>query len=53
MKEDLAFQGNQLNYLDTFYRVGYALFLIPSQLILTRIRCVVVVQEGGRPGSAG
>lgn len=34
----LNFQGNQLNYLDTLFRVGYALFLIPSQLILTRIR---------------
>lgn len=38
MKEDLDFVGNQLNYLDTLYRVGYALFLIPSQLILTRIK---------------
>lgn len=34
----LNFQGNQLNYLDTLFRIGYALFLIPSQLILTRIR---------------
>ncbi|KAK4686779.1 bacterial leucyl aminopeptidase, partial [Tremellales sp. Uapishka_1] len=38
MKEELHFSGNQLNFLDTVYRVGYALFLIPSQLILTRIR---------------
>lgn len=34
----MNFYGNQLNYLDTFYRIGYALFLIPSQLVLTKVR---------------
>jgi ACS family pantothenate transporter-like MFS transporter len=50
----MGFQGNQLNYLDTLFRIGYAVFLIvgraaatvrkhrsrvqPSQLILTSIR---------------
>jgi hypothetical protein len=36
--EQLNFQGNQLNFLDTYYRIGYAIFLIPSQVILTKIR---------------
>lgn len=34
----MGFHGNQLNFLDTYYRIGYAIFLIPSQLVLTRIR---------------
>ncbi|KAL7413815.1 putative transporter [Mrakia frigida] len=38
MKEALNFQGNELNYLDTLFRIGYALFLIPSQIILLKIR---------------
>lgn len=28
----MNFQGNELNYLDTLFRVGYALFLIVSKL---------------------
>lgn len=28
----MGFQGNQLNYLDTLFRVGYALFLIVSSI---------------------
>jgi len=36
--QQLNFQGNQLNFLDTYYRIGYAIFLIPSQVILTKIR---------------
>lgn len=38
MKEALGLYGNELNYLDTTFRVGYAIFLIPSQIILTKIR---------------
>lgn len=38
MKEDLGLYGNELNYMDTTFRIGYAVFLIPSQLILTRVR---------------
>ncbi|KAL7413814.1 major facilitator superfamily domain-containing protein [Mrakia frigida] len=38
MKEALGLYGNELNYLDTLYRIGYALFLIPSQIILLKIR---------------
>lgn len=38
MKEDMQMFGNELNYMDTTFRIGYAIFLIPSQLILTKIR---------------
>lgn len=27
----MGFQGNQLNYLDTLFRIGYAVFLIVCQ----------------------
>jgi ACS family pantothenate transporter-like MFS transporter len=38
MKEDLSLYGNELNYLETYYRIGYALFTIPSQIIMLRVR---------------
>ncbi|KAJ6560974.1 major facilitator superfamily domain-containing protein [Mycena sp. CBHHK59/15] len=38
MKEELDLSGDELNYMNTTYRIGYALFLIPSQLFMTRIR---------------
>lgn len=37
MKEDLNFMGNELNWLDSWFRIGYAIFLIPSQLILSSV----------------
>lgn len=30
LMEQMNFQGNQLNYLDTLFRIGYAIFLIVS-----------------------
>lgn len=30
--------GNELNYLATFFTIGYALFLIPSQIVITKIK---------------
>ena len=30
--------GNELNYLDITYRIGYAIFLLPCQIILTKTR---------------
>ena len=36
MKEDLNFQGNQYNLLQTFFTCGYLVGQIPSQLLLTR-----------------
>ncbi|TEA20509.1 Pantothenate transporter liz1 [Colletotrichum sidae] len=38
MKEDLHLSGNDLNYLTTFFNIGYIIGQLPSQLILTRIR---------------
>ncbi|KAE8162968.1 pantothenate transporter [Aspergillus tamarii] len=38
MKEDLDLNGNELNYMQTCWTVGYIIGQIPSTLLLTRIR---------------
>ncbi|KAL4879919.1 major facilitator superfamily domain-containing protein [Aspergillus karnatakaensis] len=38
MKEALNMEGNDLNYLTTYWNIGYIIGQIPSQLILTKIR---------------
>ncbi|CAI7626500.1 unnamed protein product [Penicillium bialowiezense] len=38
MKEALDLKGNDLNYLTTYWNIGYIIGQIPSQLILTKIR---------------
>lgn len=38
MKEDLELSGNDLNYLTTYWNIGYILGQIPSQLIMLKIR---------------
>ncbi|PLB54035.1 pantothenate transporter [Aspergillus steynii IBT 23096] len=38
MKEDLSLYGNELNYMQTCWTVGYVIGEIPSNIILTRIR---------------
>ncbi|KAK1624493.1 major facilitator superfamily domain-containing protein [Colletotrichum phormii] len=38
MKEDLDFQGNEYNLLQTFFTCGYLVGQFPSQFLLTRIR---------------
>jgi len=38
MKEDLNLYGNQLNYMQSLWTVGYVLGEIPSNIALTRIR---------------
>lgn len=38
MKEDLGLYGDQLNYMQTLWTVGYVIGQIPSNLILTRVR---------------
>ncbi|WRT70479.1 uncharacterized protein IL334_007477 [Kwoniella shivajii] len=38
MSEALNLHGNELNYFTTYFNVGYCLFLIPSQVMITRIR---------------
>lgn len=38
MKEALNLQGNELIEFTTYFSIGYALCIIPSQLLLTKIR---------------
>ena len=38
MREDLDMHGNDLNYLSTFWTVGYIIGQLPSQIIITYIR---------------
>ncbi|OIW34138.1 MFS general substrate transporter [Coniochaeta ligniaria NRRL 30616] len=38
MKEDLGLFGNELNYMQTCWTVGYVLGEIPSNILLTRVR---------------
>lgn len=38
MKEDLSLSGNDLNYLTTYWTIGYILGNMPSQIILTKVR---------------
>ena len=37
-QEDLGLYGNQLNYMQTLWTVGYVIGEIPSNMILTRVR---------------
>ncbi|KAK6363897.1 hypothetical protein LTS17_012715 [Exophiala oligosperma] len=37
MKEDLSLYGNQLNYLNTVYMVGFITMQIPLTLVMTRL----------------
>ncbi|KAJ5295853.1 hypothetical protein N7508_010674 [Penicillium antarcticum] len=37
-KEDLGMYGNQLNYMQTCWTIGYVIGEIPSNLLLTRIK---------------
>nr|XP_018259887.1 uncharacterized protein I303_07959 [Kwoniella dejecticola CBS 10117]OBR82045.1 hypothetical protein I303_07959 [Kwoniella dejecticola CBS 10117] len=38
MKEDLHITGDAYNYFTTFFNIGYAVFVIPSQIMLTWMR---------------
>ncbi|KAF9252239.1 hypothetical protein DTO006G1_2987 [Penicillium roqueforti] len=38
MKEALDLKGNDLNYLTTYWNIGYLIGQLPSQLVLTKIR---------------
>lgn len=38
MKEDLNLYGNQLNYMQTLWTVGYVIGEVPSNMVLTRVR---------------
>ena len=37
MREDLNLRGNELVQFNTFFSIGYALGLVPGQLIQTRV----------------
>ncbi|KAK7743697.1 hypothetical protein SLS62_010474 [Diatrype stigma] len=38
MKESLSLYGNELVEFTTYFSIGYAIFIVPSQLVQTRIR---------------
>ncbi|KAG9650711.1 putative MFS transporter Liz1/Seo1, partial [Aureobasidium melanogenum] len=38
LKEDLGLYGNQLNYMQTCWTIGYVIGEIPSNIVLTKIR---------------
>ncbi|EEB95405.1 hypothetical protein MPER_05630 [Moniliophthora perniciosa FA553] len=38
MKEDLSLYGNEIYYFTTYFSIGYAIMLIPSQIIMTHVR---------------
>jgi hypothetical protein len=38
MREDLSLYGNELVNFNTFFSIGYAIGLIPGQIIQTKIR---------------
>ncbi|WRT69880.1 uncharacterized protein IL334_006871 [Kwoniella shivajii] len=38
MKEELNLLGNELNFFTTYFNIGYAIFLIPSQYFITWFR---------------
>ncbi|KAL1409279.1 hypothetical protein Q8F55_006112 [Vanrija albida] len=37
MKEDLHIAGNEYNYFTTYFNIGYAIFVIPSQIMMTKV----------------
>ncbi|OCF36344.1 hypothetical protein I316_02219 [Kwoniella heveanensis BCC8398] len=37
-QQKLNLYGNEYNYFTTYFNIGYAIFLIPSQIIITRVR---------------
>lgn len=38
MKESLSLYGNELVEFTTYFSIGYALFIVPSQMVQTRVR---------------
>ena len=38
MQESLSMYGNELVELTTYFSIGYAIFIVPAQLIQTRVR---------------
>lgn len=38
MKEDLNLYGNELNWFQTYFSIAYAIFIVPSQMLQTKLR---------------
>jgi ACS family pantothenate transporter-like MFS transporter len=38
MKEELGFHGKQYNWLDTYFKIGYSISLIPSQILMNKVK---------------
>ena len=38
MQTDLNLTGNELNYFLTYFNIGYCIFLVPSQIMISRFR---------------
>lgn len=38
MKEDLNLYGDELNWFQTYFSIAYAIFLVPSQMLQTKLR---------------
>ena len=38
MREDLGLLGNELNWFQTYFSIAYAIFIMPSQMLQTKLR---------------
>ena len=38
MREDLSLFGNELIWFQTYFSIAYAIFIVPAQLIQTKVR---------------
>ncbi|KAK8079357.1 hypothetical protein PG997_007175 [Apiospora hydei] len=38
MREDLGLLGNELNWFQTYFSIAYAIFIVPSQMMQTKLR---------------
>lgn len=38
MKEDLELYGNELNWFQPYFSIAYAIFIVPSQMLQTKLR---------------
>ncbi|KAK7998475.1 WD domain-containing protein [Apiospora arundinis] len=38
MREDLGLLGNELNWFQTYFSIAYAIFIVPSQMLQTKLR---------------
>jgi ACS family pantothenate transporter-like MFS transporter len=38
LPSQMKMNNNELNFMDIYYRIGYAIFLLPCQIILTKVK---------------